>query len=263
MDYIALFTSYLKDRKSPLTAKNYLHTMEHYLLFLKGEVPSESNAEQFLSYLSHKGNEARSLNRHLCALKSFFKYILRQEIIIESYRFDKKLPIWLDEDERNKFLAACQTPFEKAISMVFIYGGLRVQETANLEINKVTVLEEDGTGYLTIMGKGGREEVVAVPSNVIKAINEYLSIRNGHSNLVFPRGVRAIQGIIKEIGERAKLSKKVTPHTLRHTAATRLRDKGFDISEIKEHLRHRSITTTSIYVHIKPDEIRDKLEKTK
>lgn len=255
MDYFNIYRTYLMNRKSPLTQKSYLHTIERYFLFLKGQEPNEPNSEQFLAYLNHKGCNTRSLNRHLSALKSFFKQVLRRELIIESYRFDRKLPNWLDEDERKKYLAACQTPFEKALVKVLLGAGLRVSETANLEISNV-----DPDGYLKVMGKGGEEGVVAVEPQVIEAINEYLTVRIDHSSKVFPRGARTMEKIIKEIGKRAKLSKKITPHVLRHSAATSLLDRGFDLVEVRDQLRHKNISTTSIYVHTKPTKIKKKLD---
>lgn len=256
MERLDEFEEYLKGRKSALTLKNYTHTIERFFLFLKGREPNERNTEEFLAYLSHKGCGARSLNRHLAALKSFFKYILKEELIIESYRFDKKLPIWLDEDEMKKYLAACNTPLELALAMTLYGGGLRVSETESLEIDNV-----DPKGFLKVMGKGGEEGVVAVTSKTIKAISDYLAIRKDHSNKVFPRGARTIEKIIREIGERAKISKKVTPHVLRHSAATSMLDRGLDITEVRDQMRHKNIATTSIYVHTKPGKIKDKLEK--
>lgn len=254
MSLLDEFESYLRNRKSPLTSKSYIHTVEHYLLFLKGQEPSESNAEQFLTYMSLKGNGARSLNRHLAALKSFFKRILKKELNIESYSFEEKLPVWLDDEEQEKYWAACITPLEQALVLVFLKGGLRVHEAAELEIDNI-----DPRGYLKIMGKGRREEVVAIDAGTMKAINDYLALKTDHSNKVFPRGVRVIEKIIKRIGERARLNKKVTPHVLRHTAATSLLDKGFDIGEVRDQLRHRNIATTNIYIHTKPEKIRKKL----
>lgn len=236
ISYLDTFQEYLKNRKAPLTTKHYLHSIERFLSFLKGQEPNELNAKKFLIYLSCKGCGVRSVNRHLAALKSFFKYVVRKELVIESYRFDKKLPEWLDEDEQRKCLAACRTPFEKALVMVFLTGGLRVSEAANLNVADV-----DPAGYLRVMGKGEVERVAAVPSQAIDAINEYLRHRVQHSTKVFPRGVRAIQKTVKEIGERARISKEVTPRVLRHSYTNILLSKGFDLAEVRERLRHKNL----------------------
>lgn len=254
MIYLDLFTSYLKDRKSLLTAKNYIHTVEHYLLFLRGQEPTESNAEQFLMYQSHKGNSARSLNRHLAALKSFFKHVVRKELIIESYRFDKKLPNWLDEGEQKKYIAACQTPFEKALAITFLGSGIRVSEAEGLLIDNVYP-----DGFLKVMGKGGKERVIAIKPIIIDTINEYLGVRKDHSDKVFSRGARVMERIITEIGVRAKINRKITPHILRHSYGSLWTEKGGDLAQLRDQMGHTNIATTGIYVHTKPEQIKKRM----
>lgn len=251
---IELFRAYLKDRKSILTQKHYISTIERYLLYLKGAEPNETNAEGFLAFLSLKGCRARSLNRHLAALKSFFSHVLKRELHIESYRFDKVLPDWLDEEELNKYAAACETLFEKTMVAIFRGAGLRVSELANLRVDKV-----NPDGYLIVMGKGGKERAVPVESQVISIIEEWLQARNIHSPLVFPRGVRVIEKIIKQIGKRAKMNKKVTPHVLRHSMASLHLDRGGELIDLKEKLGHENISTTSIYSHVKLSKIKKRM----
>lgn len=251
MNHMDSYRAYLKDRRSSLTQKHYINTVERYLLYLKGAEPSESNTEEFLAFLSLKGCKARSLNRHLAALKSFFKHVLRKELTIESYRFDRKLPDWLDEEEQKRYMAACQTPFEKALATTFLKSGIRVSEAANLKVDNI-----DPDGYLKVMGKGGKERVIRVKPEVIDTINEYLMTRKVHSNLVFPRGVRVIEKIIREIGVRAKINKKVTPHVLRHSMGSLWMDKGGDLVQLQHELGHDNISTTSIYTHTKPSKIK-------
>lgn len=251
MTLLDRFEEYLQNRKSALTAKNYTHTVERYLVFLKDKKPDELNAEQFLTYLGHKGSSTRSLNRHLAALRSFFKHVLRQDLDIEGYSFDKILPSWLDEEEQKKYIAACETPFERALAVTFLGSGIRVSEAESL-----LVADVDPKGFIKVMGKGRKERVVAVKPIVIRTVDEYLGCRKDHSNKVFPRGARAIEQIVKGIGERAKISKKVTPHVLRHSMGSLWMDKGGELAQLRDQLGHTNITTTSVYVHTKPERIR-------
>lgn len=257
VNYLESFRSYLKERKSVLTTKNYLNTLQHYLAYLKGREPDERNVDEFLTYMSHKGNSAKSVNRHLAALRCFFKHVLRVKLEIEGYRTDKYLPIWLDGDEQNKLKSVCESTLEKALVAVFLESGLRVSEMESLAIKNV-----DENGYLKVMGKGGKEAVVAVSQKTLDAIWNYIGSRRGDgTGRVFPRGARAIEEIIRDLGKRAHLGRKITPHTLRHSCASRMADEGFTVVEVRDQLRHANIATTNIYFHSKPSKIKEKLEK--
>lgn len=254
MNYLELFKSYLKDRKSPLTTKAYKETVTSYLQYCNNQ-PDTENVERFLSYLSLKRHcGGRSLNRHLAALRSFFKNVLKHEIEIEPYRYVKKLPVWLEDEEQKKLIAACESPLAKALVVCFLGSGLRLAELCTLKIGNV-----NHKGFLSVIGKGGKERTVAVPSAVIVTIDNYLQWKSDSSPYVFNRAQTTIEKIVREAARKAKLSGKITPHTLRHSYASSYLDAGGELIHLKVQLGHENISTTNIYLHSKPEQIRRRM----
>lgn len=253
MNYLQLFKDFLKDRKSPLTSKAYLETVTAYLKFSNNN-PAVENVEKFLSYLSAKRHcGGRSLNRHLAALKSFFKNVIKQKepLMIEPYRFERKLPVWIDSEEQKRLIAACRSPLARAIVICLLGSGLRLQELCTLKISDV-----NHKGFLTVMGKGRKERTVAVPKGVIEEIDSYLQWRPDSSIYVFARAKNTVERIVRETARRAHLSGKITPHTLRHSYASSYLDSGGELLHLRDQLGHANLATTNIYVHSKPEQIR-------
>ena len=251
MNYLEQFKGYLKDRKAPLTQKAYLETVNNYLRYCHN-APSPENVEQFLSYLSVKGScRGRSLNRHLAALRSFFKNILKHKLAIEPYKFERKLPVWLESEDQRKLIAACRSPLARAIVITALGSGIRLSELCSLKVSDV-----NHRGFLTVMGKGRKERTIAVPKEVIDEIDHYLELRTDSNACVFARSRRTIESIVSETAKRARLSAKVTPHILRHSYASSFLDKGGQLLHLKEQLGHTNIQTTNIYIHAKPEQIK-------
>ncbi len=251
------YEAYLKNRKSPATTRNYLNTIQRYLLFIKGGSPTEDKAEEFLNSMSGDDVSPRSLNRHLSALKSFFKIIMKHELILEGFRFEKTLPTWLDLNEQNQLIAGCETLYEKAVIMTLLGSGLRVSEAAGLTVGRI----DAERNQLKVMGKGGKERIVPVQPLVIEVIRDYLSSRRFSSRVVFPRGTKSIQRVVKEVAKRAGISKKVTPHTLRHSYGSLWIRKGGALIALRDMMGHTNIATTDIYTHTTVDEIQKDMPK--
>lgn len=248
--YLDKFSSYLDGRKSPATARNYLNTVVRYFVWLKQREPNPENAEEFLAFLNLHEINSRSLNRHLSAIKCFFKSVLKKELMIESFRFEKKLPMWLTEDEQHKYVAACENVYETAVVTLLLGSGMRVSEAAGLTTG---CIKPDGK--IKVMGKGGKERIIAVQQVVIENIQLYLNSRKFQSRIVFPRGSKSIQRVVKEVAIRAGLGKKITPHSLRHSFGSLWVKKGGKLEQLRDELGHANIATTSIYTHTTVEEI--------
>lgn len=272
---------YVKQERnlSDHTASNYFRDLTQLIKFLDKQGylnlyrVNVTTARQFLLFLEEKKYSRRSLARKISACRSFFKYLGREEVVhenpfdlISTPKLPRKLPNFLYLEEMKKMLdqPKLDTPYglrDKAMLELLYGSGMRVSETVKLDINDVDM---EG-GEVRVFGKGRKERVVLIGSHAKAAINEYLgagrpklSVRT-QKNLkgaVFlgKRGTRitsrSIERMVEKYARRAKLDKKVTPHTIRHTFATHMLAGGADLRIVQELLGHASLSTTQVYTHI-------------
>jgi len=220
--------------------------------------PTAEAVDAFLFALSCKGCKANTLNRHLAGLKSYFKF-LGQPLNIESYHLPSKLRVWLTNEDKERYEAAAVTPFEKAIIRVFLGTGIRLGELCGLQRSDLTT-EARGGGYLRVTGKGSIESIVTVNERTLTVIQDYLQTRTDTDARMFPRSRVVISQVVSGIGRRCGL--RVTPHLLRHTFAGQWLAKGGKLHHLQGQLRHKSLATTSIYVHSVPTERLEEMPDT-
>lgn len=250
------YLEYISPRRSKWTVKGYRETLERYVLFLKDQEPTRENALSFLNWLGWNGCGARSLNRHLSTLRSYFKF-LGKKLDIEGYYIEKKLPVWLSENEQALYLSAVETPYERALVNTFLHSGVRLEELSRLKREDIRKSEE---GYfLRVLGKRGKERLVGVHNEVISIIMQWLETRGDSDPRIFPQSRGVIGQLIKKIGLRVGLT--VTPHILRHTYAANYAAKAGEggLVDLRDQLGHSSVTTTNLYLHTSPLERRKRL----
>ncbi len=280
-EVLAKFDDYLRygtDEERPKGDRSravYLYTAKLFLGSLNGRVATPDLGKQFVKDLEARGNSPSTINRHIWALKSFFRF-KRKKFNIRGLTVQEKLPRVLSSEERDHLLTVANAPLydpkatdyrkertqlELALLYTYIGGGLRLSEAIGLKIDDV--IEE---GYLRVIRKGGREAFIPVEDVVIKIIREYLAAHkvNGY---VFPGHVhgthmapRTAQCIIKEVCRRAGLD-DVHVHTLRHTTGTELRRLGAPERDIQDVLGHKNIQTTKIYTTLAKEDLRRRLPK--
>ena len=222
-------------------------------------------------YLIQQGLSPKTVNYHIVALRSFFKFLIRNDIeTISPEKLDlAKIPPrqvnYLTKEEVTKILEAPKSthPDSNVLSLrdtailQTLYGtGLRVTELISLKINDIHIDQKQ----FSIIGKGNKLRSVFMTQQAKTAIREYLSARTDTSDFLFislsknsygkPLSRNSIEAIVKQYATHAGINKKVTPHTLRHSFATSLLRKGADIRSVQALLGHSSITTTQIYTHI-------------
>lgn len=230
-----------------------------------------AHIQEFLAYIHELGLSAYTQSRILSGLKSFFNYLLIEEVIdtdpaslIEMPKLGRKLPDILSVDEIDALMAAIDhsTPEgqrNRAMLEVLYSSGLRVSELIELRLSNIFY----DIGFLKIQGKGNKERLVPVSEQALKHMNIYMNhirthiaIKTGYENYAFlnKRGKKLsrvmVFTIIKNLGNKAGLNKKISPHTFRHSFATHLIEGGADLRAVQEMLGHESITTTEIYTHI-------------
>jgi integrase/recombinase XerD len=277
--YIKNYQSYLRIERglSKNTIDNYTFDIERLSFFLDENqmqisplTISEETIQQFVYTVSKEVN-ARSQSRIISGLKSFFSYLIFEDLrndnpltLIEAPRIGRKLPDTLTVQEIDQLIAAIDLSFaegerNRAI-LETLYGcGLRVSELVSLKISDLFFEE----GFIKITGKGNKQRFVPIGNATQKFIETYrklirthLKIEKGFEDTLFlnRRGKQLTRAmiftIIKDLAIKINLNKTISPHTLRHSFATHLLENGADLRSIQLMLGHESITTTEIYVHL-------------
>ena len=275
--YIETFIDYLRVEKG--LAANSIYSYAEDLKKYKNYLEAKDNSDlkrlarkditDFLFSL-RKELSARSISRLLSTIKNFHKFLLREKIVsldaselIESPKLEKNIPNFLTFDEVSTILKAPnlknrQGLRDKAILEIMYATGLRVSEAAGLKTADINL----DVGFLKCKGKGSKERIVPLgkvagrfltkyfnesrPKLAGKRASVYVFLAQGGRNL----SRQSIWKMIKAVVDKCKIKKKVSPHTLRHSFATHLLERGADLRSVQEMLGHASITTTQIYTHI-------------
>ena len=241
---------------------------------------STKDIRKFILELNNNGISARSQARIISGIKSFYKYLIIEDYIvndpttlIDNPKIGLKLPDVLSIIEIDMIVAAIDLSSKhgernRAIIETLYSCGLRVSELINLKISNIQFIE----GYLKVTGKGNKERLAPIGSKAIKYISLYINevrvhqkIKKDQQDYVFinNRGSKLtrvmIFTIIKKLVTIAGIQKKISPHTFRHSFATHLIEGGADLRAVQEMLGHESITTTEIYTHLDKDYLRSNL----
>jgi integrase/recombinase XerD len=278
--YIKGFKAYLQLEKS--LSKNsieaYQRDMHKLVQFFEAKginpQPAEVNLatlREFLRWITELGMSTTSQARILSGIKSFYNYMLMEDLInknpaelLEAPKLKRKLPEILDVHEIDLMVAQIDhsTPEgmrNKAIIETMFSCGLRVSELVNLKFADISYTDE----FVRVLGKGNKERLVPIGSIALKAIKLYketvrthITAQTGHTDTVFlnnrGKGLSRVMifYIIKDLAKRAGIHKNISPHTMRHSFATCLVEAGADLRAVQQMLGHESITTTEIYTHI-------------
>lgn len=239
---------------------------------------SYENIQEYFFQLSKKKFSERTQARWVSSIKAFFKYLIDEEIradnpatLLEGPKLGLYLPDTLSFEDVERIITAINISTDlgkrNQCMIEVLYGcGLRVSELIDLKISNINFKEL----YLKVEGKGDKSRFVPLAVYTAQLLREYIdTVRSKckmikkYEDVVFlnSRGSSMSRVIvfiiIKELTEKAGISKKISPHTFRHSFATHLLQNGADLRYIQEMLGHSSITTTEIYTHLKNEELRD------
>lgn len=286
------FLQYLRQerRYSSLTVRSYQIDLVQFMdyledLFQQRKVPAKSvdknHVRTFIEELFIYGLNKRSISRKLSAIKSFFKYLQRINVIqqnpviqIHTPKLDKALPTVLDENEIRKVM--CLPPDnsfdglrDRAVLELFYGCGIRLSELIQLKMKQINLNDHK----IIVEGKRNKERMLPVGQYAIAALNRYLKARkeiiqqSGYSPFVFinkkskPLYPLAVQRMVKKYLQQVSEQDHLSPHVLRHTYATHLLDRGADLLAVKELLGHSSLSTTQIYTHVSMDRLKSVYRK--
>ncbi len=297
--FIQQFIHYLSLEKnaSPHTCRCYRKDLEGFEDFFKssgmylnprGVVEIEKvdriAIRKYMSFL-HRRNKKSSIARKISTLRSFFKYLVREQVIpsnpaksVSTPKVEKTLPTTLSVDEAFRLMESPQSIPEKssevskehrlrdrAILELLYSSGLRVSELVGLNLNHLN----SDLGIVRVMGKGRKERIVPVGVKALEAMKAYFEER-GVSREDAPIFVNSFGGrlttrsvgrLIKKYTRHSSIFRIVSPHSLRHTFATHLLDGGADIREIQEMLGHSSLSTTQRYTQVSMGKLMEVYDK--
>jgi integrase/recombinase XerC len=269
---------------SPHTVRAYEADLVRFAAFRGGEgglvdaPPDVAALRRYLGELHAANYEKSSIARMLASLRTFYDYWLRLGRLaanpvrsVRTPKLNKPLPEVLDEEEVRRLLeAATGDGFadlrDRAVLETLYGGGLRVSELAGLDLADVQL--EEATAV--VRGKGGKERLAPLGRAAASAIAAWLpdrAMRLEHvgtsTDAVFVNkngtrlDVRSVRRLLNQRATLAGLRKAVTPHTLRHSFATHLLNRGADLRAVQELLGHASLTTTQIYTHVTTHRLKD------
>lgn len=274
LNYIELEKEYSKN-----TVISYQKDLENFKEFLIkiNKNPIEINKKDIFNYLiflSKKKLKPASLRRKISALRSFFKFLIREEYLENDPTMDltlpkkeKILPDVISVKEIEKLINIIpkdgfKGKRDRALIELLYSSGLRVSEIINLKINEVDLKN----GYLKCFGKGSKERIVPFGDLAKEFLISYIEERekfNINSELLFvtKKGKmilrQQINNILNYYAKKSKLKKKIHPHMLRHSFATHLLERGADLRSVQELLGHVDISTTQIYTHLTKEHLRE------
>lgn len=281
MKDIESFIKYLEviKRYSEHTIKNYYNDIMEFKLYIKKDNMRSityNDVQLFLGYMYNKKLNRSSISRKLSSLRSFYNYLLKENLVEENFfkeisnpRKDLKLPNFVKDNDLKIMLEVPNkdTPLgqRNALILEMLYStGVRISELINIKITDINMSEKT----IRILGKGSKDRMVIYGSYCDNLLNLYL--KNGRRNLLKnttdylflnKNGTRLsdryIRQMINDVIKLTSLKIHVSPHTLRHTFATDMLNNGADLVSVKELLGHESINTTSIYTHVTDEKLRE------
>ena len=278
--YLDRFLKFLEGEKnaSPHTIKNYRSDLVEFFGFLGKDSTEEVNyldIRKFLAHLKEKEFLRSTVSRKLACLKSFFKYLTREGLIegnpaggIATPKRERRLPSYLEVKEIEGLLEATkglswEMKRDSAILETLYSSGIRVSELMGLNLEDIDLL----SSLIRVRGKGKKERIVPIGSCANTAIKEYLDASQiSPSEKLIPLFLnrrktrltdRSVRRVILKCAKRAALKKGISPHTLRHSFATHLLDRGADLRSVQELLGHANLSTTQIYTHVSAKRLKE------
>jgi integrase/recombinase XerC len=250
-----------------LDLKQFQSFFNEYSSTTKIETADKRAIRSWIVELSLKSLSAKSINRKIATLKSFFKFLIKRDIIeinpttnINSLKTDQKIPSFIKEKDINYLFdnLKVENNFEGERDMLvleLLYGtGIRISELINLKTRNVNVSKKE----IKVLGKRNKERIIPIHDQVLNQIKKYINKKNNINSdheylLCTKKGDQLypmlIYRIVKKQLSSLINSKKYNPHLLRHTFATHILNKGGDLNSIKDLLGHESLAATQIYTH--------------
>ena len=262
------------------TIKSYEHDLRIFAKFLgkrAAETANNDEISEFRASLTAMKYSPRSVRRIISAVRSFYKFLLRDGAVGEDLtrglvmpKLPKSLPSVLSQNEVKELLNSCGESSRDACIVELLYDtGIRVSECANLKLADVNL----DAGYVRVFGKGGKERIVPMTDECANRLREYVAserqriLKKRTSDYLFVsrKGARirreTIWRIVRRVQKLVGIDRDVYPHMLRHSFATHILQNGADIRFVQELLGHSNISTTQIYTQVDREHLKRVVRK--
>ena len=293
-DLIKKFEDYLYVIKnySKYTVDGYVKDVNDFSKYLREnklasslkDIKRSRTCSYYVSELVKKGYQAKSINRKISSLRTFYNFLLKEGIVdinhfkeVENVKTPKKLPTFIDETDMFTILDSIDTKTDlgnrNRVLIELLYAtGMRISEVCSLEIKQVNFYNNT----IKVNGKGKKDRIVILYDSIADKLKFYIDFTrsnllsisgNGEITNVFinykgtpltPRGVRKV---INSIIDNCAVNKHVSPHMIRHSFATALLNNGADLRIVQELLGHENLQTTQIYTHVSTENMKNAFEK--
>jgi integrase/recombinase XerC len=277
MRHFGDFLQYIKYIKhySPHTIRSYEKDLEQFFSFCAIDpgtdesVVTHHHIRDWIVHLLESGITSRSVNRKISSLKSYFRYLLKEGAIdsnpvmkVLTPRSDKKLPSFVPENQLDILME--ETAFgedyaglrNKLILETFYYTGIRLAELINLKVSDI----DDSNQTIRVLGKRNKERIIPINSEFLGMLKDYTRSRNEEfpgiadnhlfltvsGKALYPR---LVYRVVNHFLSLVSTADKKSPHTLRHSFATHILNRGADLNAIKELLGHSNLSATEVYTH--------------
>jgi len=281
-NYLNLFIEYLQIEKnySKYTIVNYSKDIEDFFSFMEEQAMihledmTYNDTRLYLTKLHNKKYSRKTISRKVSTLRSFYKFLVREEILTENPftlvtlpKKEQKIPKFLYEEEVEQLLTIsdCNIPLgqrNQALIEVLYGTGIRVSECCNIKLSDIDFFIET----ILVYGKGGKQRYVPFGSYAHDAIDQYLSVGrkvlmsklkvSDQHNYLFvnhrgtPLTDRGVRHVLNDMIKKAASTLHIHPHMLRHTFATHLLNEGADMRSVQELLGHEHLSSTQVYTHV-------------
>ena len=290
--WVDAFLNYLYVEKncSSLTVSNYMRDISIFHAYMENRSAGFKWAQVAIldirSYLAKMNEEKyarRTISRRISSLRSFFKYLLRENKVktnpfvkVKTPKLDKRLPVFLEETEINGLLelpAKDELGLRDQALLEILYAtGCRVSELVGLTLDRIDLSNQ----YVLLIGKGNKERLVPIGHTAVHAIENYFknsrdiimskyNVPEHNRIFVNHRGMpltdRSVRRVLDRYIKELAINKHISPHTIRHTFATHLLEHGADLRSVQELLGHANLSTTQIYTHLTTERIASVYDK--
>jgi len=282
--FVDKFITYLRvEKNSSLhTISNYTRDLKSFYTFLGPDIDIKKvdrlALRRYMAELRGRNYAKRTIARHLASLRSFFRFLYREGHVevnpataIPTPKLDRILPKFLDVEKVVKLL---QSPDEattnglrdRAIMETLYSTGIRVSELVGLDLDDIDFI----SGVIKVFGKGSKERLVPVGEPALAAIRRYDAqkdplVKEKKAVFLNKSGARltdrSVRRVMDKYIRKCSIQEKLSPHSLRHSFATHLLDRGADLRSVQELLGHMNLSTTQIYTHVTTERLKEVYDK--
>ncbi len=240
------------------TIKTYIYALEKFLrvYHLEPHQITKEHIERYIIQLIKWNRAGSTVNVHINAMRFFYTHVLGKRLMISmpTIKTSKRLPEFLPQEEMVRLLSVIKNPKHKLLVFLTYGAGFRVSEVVSLKVHDFDF--NSGYGWVR-NGKGGKDRMFIIPKILVPELQQWIVQQNLRPSDWLFQGWKeqhysdsSARAIVEQARKKAGISKRITPHSLRHSFATHLLENGYSLIEVSRLLGHSRIETTMVYTHL-------------